>query len=408
MNRPATIAETVRLHVNVRAARSESAATFDDILPPAAFAAALREIAAWPSYRPTPLLRLPALARETGLRDLWLKNEGERFGLGSFKALGGSYAVFRLLAATVAARTGAAPGAGELAGGRHRALTGDITVATATDGNHGRSVAWGARTFGCRAVIYIHETVSKAREAAIAGLGAEVRRMPGTYDDSVRSLAADAATHGWHVISDTAYDGYTEVPRQVMAAYGTIGAEIASQLPPGTRPTHLFVQAGCGALASSLYAYLRRHWREACPRLVVVEPMAADCCYRSAAAGRPTRVPGQLRTVMAGLACGEVSILAWPILERGASAFLAVADEAAVDAMRRLAAGTDGDPSVVAGEAGIGGIAGLLAAARVPDIRRALGLDEQASVLTIVSEGDTDPDLYARLVGRPAAGVRAG
>ncbi len=407
MDQPAPMREPARLHLNHVSLEHGSGPAPDAVLAPEAFAAAIGEIATWPGYRATPLVHLPGLARAAGIGDLWVKNEGERFGLGSFKALGGAYAIFRLLVDRVATRTGRAPSAGELSGERFRDITGAVTVATATDGNHGRSVAWGARSFGCRAVIYIHETVSPTREAAIRALGAEVRRVPGTYDDSVRRLAADAGVHGWQVISDTAYEGYTGVPRTVMAGYGTIAAETMRQLPAGKRPTHLFLQAGCGGLAASVHAYLRQQWLDDCPRLVVVEPVAADCCYRSAVNGRPTRVEGDLRTFMAGLACGEVSILAWDILAEGASAFMAIPDEAAASAMRRLADRAGGDPGIVAGEAGVGGLAGLLAAAGDDAMRRALGLDASAAVLTVASEADTDPAIYARIVGRPAADVRA-
>ncbi len=278
-----------------------------------------------------------------------------------------------------------------------------ITVTCATDGNHGRSVAWGARMFGCACVIYIHETVSAARKAAIEGYGATVVRTPGTYDDSVRQAAADADRLGRFVVSDTSYEGYEDVPRDVMQGYAVMAEEALGQWA-GAPPTHLFVQAGVGGLAAAVGGHLWERLGPARPRLVVVEPEKAACLYLSARAGKPTVAEGALDTIMAGLACGEVSLLAWRILEAGADAFMTVPDSAAIRAMRLLA---DGTPPVVAGESAVGGLAGLLAGAADPASRAALGLDATSRVLLFGSEGDTDPALYAELVGRTAAAVRA-
>ena len=207
----------------------------------------------------------------------------------------------------------------------------------ATDGNHGRSVAWGAQTFGCRCVIYVHETVSEGRCRAIAAYGAEVRRVAGTYDDAVRRAAADAAAQGWTVVSDTSYEGYTDVPRDVMQGYSLMVEEALAQA--ATLPSHVFVQGGVGGLAAGVCSYLWERYGAARPRFVVVEPDKADCLYRSAVAGRPTPAEGALDTIMAGLACGEVSILAWRILEQGTDAFMTIGDDAAADCMRLLADG---------------------------------------------------------------------
>ncbi len=378
------------------------------VLNHAAFAEARAEITRWPGYAPTPLVALPGLARDLGLAQVWYKDESGRFGLGSFKALGGAYAVFRLLAREIERQTGRRPTSDDLVAGRHAAIAGGITVTCATDGNHGRSVAWGARTFGCRCVIYIHETVSEARRAAIAAFGADVVRTPGNYDDSVRRAAADADRNGWFVVSDTSYEGYLDVPRDVMQGYAVMADEAMTQLPagdlPADRPTHCFVQAGVGGLAAAICGHFWEHWGSGRPRFVVVEPDKAACLFASVEAGRPTVFAGALDTIMAGLACGEVSLLAWQVLDGGADAFMTVPDEAAVVAMRALAAGT---PPVVAGESAVGGLAGLMAAVGDADARRRLGLDASSRVLLFGSEGDTDPELYAELVGRPAAAVRA-
>ncbi len=405
----AAAAWPVRIAHNGRAAAADAAfpGRLDAILPAVGFDAALAEIGGWPGYAPTPLAALPGLARRLGLGAIWYKDEGRRFGLGSFKALGGAYAVLRHLAALVEARTGARPHTAELIDGRHRAITEAVTVATATDGNHGRSVAWGARMFGCRCIVYVHATVSEGRCAAIARFGAELRRIAGNYDESVRRCAADAAANGWQVISDTGYDGYMDVPKTVMQGYGVITRETAAQLPPGARPTHLFIQGGVGGLAAAVAAELWQRLGRDRPRVVVVEPDAADCLYRSAVAGTPTTVPGDLDTLMAGLAAGEVSRAAWPVLEAAASDFVTVPDAAAIAAMRLLAEGIGGDPRLVGGEAGVGGLAGLIAAAADPAACRALGLDPAARILLVGSEGDTDPALYREIVGRDGDAVRA-
>ena len=368
----------MQIFANPRARRAPfdpaAAGCFDQ----AGHLAARAAIASWPGYAPTPLRRLDALAAELGLRALYYKDEGGRFGLGSFKALGGAYAVAKLLAARRAADQSTA-----------------VVVSSATDGNHGRSVAWGARTFGCRAVIFIHAGVSENRRAAIAAYGAEVIRTAGDYDQSVRECAARSAQEGWFVISDTSYDGYMDVPRDVMQGYTMLAEEAIEQLPE--KPTHAFLQGGVGGLAAAVCARFARRGGEDRPRFVVVEPERADCLYQSAAAGRPARATGDLETVMAGLSCGEVSPLAWTALEQGADAFMTVPDEAAISAMRRLA--QDG---VVGGESGVAGLAGLIEAARAG----ALGLGRDSVGFVVGSEGDTDPELYARLVGRTAAEVR--
>jgi diaminopropionate ammonia-lyase len=377
------------------------------ILDPAGFRAAAQEIRGWPGYRQTNLLPLPGLAAALGLRAIWYKDESSRFGLGSFKALGGAYAVYRVLAAAVKEATGKEPSSAELMAGAHKDIVGAITIATATDGNHGRSVAWGAQLFGCRCIVYIHAEVSEGRCEAIAHYGAEVRRIEGNYDDSVHRVAADAKTHGWTIVSDTSYEGYKDVPRTVMEGYGLIGIETLDELPAEARPTHLFIQGGVGGLAAATTALLWQKLGGERPQVVVVEPDAADCLFQSAANGKPTKVEGDLDTIMAGLAAGEVSLLAWEILDLGANAFMTVPDDAAISAMRALAEGVGGDPPTVGGESGVGGLAGLFAAANDPKTAQTLSLGALSCVLIIGSEGDTDPVVYERLVGQSGAEIRA-
>jgi diaminopropionate ammonia-lyase len=403
-------ADGVRAYRNPRAAAVEAPYPGDSatILNDAGFTAAWREIRQWPGYAATPLVRLPALAKRVGVGEILYKDESSRFGLKSFKALGGAYAVYRHMAKTIAAaRDGTLVASRELLAGAYRDLSKAITVTCATDGNHGRSVAWGAERFGCRCVIFVHERVSAARREAIARYGAEVIVVPGNYDHSVRHAAAEAQKNGWTVISDTTYEGYRDIPIDVMHGYGVLAREVVAQIaqvakdaPP---PTHAIVQAGVGGLAAAVCAAFWIAWGERRPRLVVVEPSAADCYFESGQAGAPVVVGGELDTVMAGLACGEVSPLAWQIVDAGANAYAAIDDRFGLDAMRVLARPRGDDPIVVAGETGGCGLALLLAADGHANIRAALELDADSRVLLIGTEGDTDPELYRQIVGDAAA-----
>ncbi len=336
---------------------------------------AMRAIAAWPGYMPTPLVSLPALAARAGVASLHLKHEGHRFELKSFKALGGAYAVERLV---------------RLANDPSR-----LTFVCATDGNHGRSVAWGARRVGAKSIIYVHETVSEGRAAAIASFGAEVRREGRTYDDAVRAADKMARENGFPLVSDTSYPGYVNIPRDVMQGYSVIPIEIEAQ---GLTPTHVFVPGGVGGLAASVLAYRWERYGAGRPRMVVVEPERAACLLASARAGRVTAIGGDLETIMAGLSCGEPSLIAWDILGPGADAFCAITDTAAAEAMRCLAA-----HGQAIGESGAAGLAGLLALG--PEDRAAVGLDGSSRVLVYGTEGATDPEVYRQLVGREAEAV---
>jgi len=370
------------------------------------FANAFREIASWTGYAPTPLHELAGLARAAGVKRIWYKDEAGRFGLGSFKALGGAYAVLRLLINELERQGHPGASARDLLVGRFRDEVREMTVTCATDGNHGRSVAWGAQLFGCRAVIYIHATVSEGRRDAIAQYGAEVVRVAGNYDDAVRQAARDAAAEGRFVVSDTSYPGYTEVPRDVMQGYTVMVEEVLRQLPQEILPTHVFVQGGVGGLAAAVCAHFWLRCGRERPRLVVVEPDQAACLFESARHGKPTVVEGELDTVMAGLACGEVSLLAWEILDEGADAFLTIPDAAALDCMRLLADGVGEDRPLVAGESAVAGLAGLLLACASAETASLLGLGPESRILVFGSEGDTDPELYTRIVGRNAEAVR--
>lgn len=376
-----------------------------EILGADALALAQRELTQWQGYAVTPLHSLPALAQAMGVASVHYKDEGSRFGLGSFKALGGAYAVARLLCRELGAQLGRTLTTQDLLTPELRALCGGITVTCATDGNHGRSVAWGAQLFGCQCVIYIHATVSEGRKEAIAQYGAQVVRTAGNYDDAVRQADLDAKQYGRFVISDTSYPGYMDVPRDVMQGYQLMVEEAAQQLPE--RPTHIFVQAGVGGLAAAVCGYFWERDAGDRPIYVVVEPDKADCLTQSAKAGQLTAVTGDIDTLMAGLACGEVSHLAWEILEKGTDAFCVIPDDAAVAAMRLLAHPLGNDPVIVAGESAVAGVVAAIAASQSDAARQTLGLNADSRILFFGSEAATDPALYEQLVGESAEAVAA-
>ena len=353
------------------------------VLPSAGFRRAKAEISGWEGYAPTPLRDLPTWAASAGVASIRLKDEASRFGLGSFKALGGAYAVANLLRDALS-RMGVAPSAtsAELAGGRYRIATQAIVVTCATDGNHGRSVAWGASRFGCRCVIFVHKTVSQKRADAIAAFGAEIRRVQGTYDDAVRAAARQAEAGGWLLASDTSWPGYIEVPRDIMQGYRIMADEAADQWV-GAPPTHVFVQGGVGGVAAAVSAHMRLRFNPV-PKLIVVEPDRAACLLASAESGTLTAIAGDLDTAMAGLACGEPSLLAWEELSRSAMAFLAIPDESAVEAVQRLS-----EEDIEAGESGVAGLAGMILSAKDSRSRSILRLTPESRVLLFNTEGAT-------------------
>ncbi|MEX3958882.1 diaminopropionate ammonia-lyase [Trinickia sp. EG282A] len=355
----------------------------------------------------TPLRELPGLAAELGIGGLSLKDESMRSVLGSFKALGAPIALVRLIIRLWPDHD-VDPRA--LFQGRYRDLLTHFTVISATDGNHGKALAAAAQTLGCRCVIVLHANVSVEREAAIAAYGAEIVRIAGNYDESVEEAARLASVNGWHVVSDTSYDGYEDIPRDVMQGYGTVAAEVVSQSngrPDAPAFTHVFLQGGVGGLAAGLISYMWEFHGAHRPRFIVVEPQQADCLYQSALAGQPSRATGSVDSIMAGLACGETSPLAWKFLQPAVDEFMTIRDIDAIDAMRVLASGSEGDIPVVGGESGVAGLAGLAVLLRQPELASQAGLDRRSRVLVINTEGATAPAAYEELVGETAESVLA-
>ena len=359
---------------------------------------AVDQISRWPGYQPTPLHRLDKLATDIGVDTIWYKDESQRFHLKSFKALGGAYAVARQLQEKVEEVTGSKPTFDELLEKKYDDIISQVVISCATDGNHGRSVSWGCQMFGCQCIIYIHRDVSQGRQQAMEAFGATVKRITGNYDESVKQADADARSQGRIIVSDTSYEGYMEIPKDVALGYTVLLSESVEQMGRDI-PTHVFIQGGVGGLASAVCAYFWELWGEQRPRFIIVEPEQANCLQESARAGKPVVVEGDLDTLMAGLACGEVSALAWEVLASGANDFMTVNEEAVPLTMKLLAKGFNGDPSIEAGESAVAGLAALVSVCGDSKMRNRLGLDESSRVYILGTEGDTDAAVYERLIG---------
>lgn len=358
---------------------------------------AINEISQWPGYGETPLYLLENLAADIGVDKIYYKDESQRFHLKSFKALGGAYAVARQLQKRVADKTGKTPSIANLLARKHDDIVSQVVISCATDGNHGRSVSWGCQMFGCQCIIYIHRDVSEGRKQAMEAFDAQVIRITGNYDDSVKQADSEATKYGRTIVSDTSYPGYMDIPRDVALGYTVLLAESIEQMN-GDIPTHVFIQGGVGGLASAVCAYFWELWGEQRPRFIVVEPVEANCLQESARAGKPVVVEGDLDTLMAGLACGEVSALAWQILETGANDFLTINEEAVPATMQLLASGFNGDPEIEAGESAVAGLAALVTARNDTELAEQLGLDQSSRVYILGTEGATDPEMYQSLL----------
>ena len=396
------------LFANKRAVRASYPADLKSILSVAKACESRQWLASWNGIKPgpTPLYALEGLAQSLGVAQILLKDESVRSDLGSFKALGAPIALIHLIR-----RLWPDEGmdAQRLFTGAHESLLREFTVISATDGNHGKGLAAAARSIGCRCVIVLHANVRAEREKAIAAFDAEIVRVEGNYDESVAAAARLAKANGWHVVSDTSYDGYEEIPRDVMQGYGTIAAEVVEAVDARAAPsiTHVFLQGGVGGLAAAIVSYFWEVYEDKRPAVVIVEPRQADCLYQSAVQGTAAKASGSVDSVMAGLACGEASPLAWRFLESGADFFMTVEDEGAVQAMRRLAQGNATDPPIVSGESGAAGLAGLMHLMQDPALSHQAGLSRDSNVLLLNTEGATAPAIYRELVGESAESVVA-
>ena len=359
----------------------------------------------FPQYSVTPLARLDGMAKYLGLGGLFVKNESYRFGLNAFKVLGGSFAMGRYIAKEMG-RDVSEMTYDYLTGETFRKEFGQATFFTATDGNHGRGVAWAANKLGQKAVVHMPKGSSQPRFDNIAKEGAQVTIEEVNYDDCVRMAAAEAArTEHGVIVQDTAWEGYEEIPSWIMQGYGTMAGEAAEQLRQigVNRPTHVFVQAGVGSLAGAVVGYFTNLFPNDPPKFIIMEAQAADCLYQGAMAGdgSPRVVDGDLKTIMAGLACGEPNTISWDILRNHAAVFVSCPDWISAKGMRMLGAPVKGDPAVISGESGavgMGLLAAMLEGGEYQDLREAVGLDRHSQVLMFSTEGDTDPEKYRRVL----------
>lgn len=355
----------------------------------------------FPQYSETPLADLKGMAEYLGLDRVCVKDESYRFGLNAFKVLGGSYAIARYIGEETGKDISELPYS-VLTSQELRERFGTATFYSATDGNHGRGVAWAANKLHQKSVIIMPKGSTVTRLNHIKAENAEAWISEVNYDECVRQAAklAEKTEHGV-MVQDTAWEGYEKIPAWIMEGYGTMADEAGDQY--GERPTHIFVQAGVGSLAGAVVGYFANRYRENPPVMVVVEASAADCLYRGAAAGdgEIRIVDGDMDTIMAGLACGEPNITSWDILKNHVSCFISLEDCAAARGMRMLAAPLKGDKQVVSGESGAASFAALAAIMRkdeYKELREKLGLGKDSKVLCFSTEGDTDPERWKNIV----------
>jgi diaminopropionate ammonia-lyase len=357
--------------------------------------------ASFPRYRATPLVSLAKLAQSLGVAEIWIKDESYRFGLNAFKVLGATYAIACMIARKLGISENNLSFDAIYSGSGRETLAG-ITLVTATDGNHGRAVAWAAQTLGINAVVYMPRGSVRARVEAVNQHGAKVVVVRGNYDDAVRVAAEQAELNDWMLVQDSAWEGYEEIPIRITQGYLTILHEAFEQLR-GETPSHVFVQCGVGSLAASVQAYLVESFGSSRPICVVVEPKEAGCFYESMSIndGNPHKVSGDLKTIMAGLACGEPGLLGWKILRAYTDGFAICSDSVAIKGMRTLARPLPGDDPITSGESGAvttGLVATLLGEAKYREIVEALSLTRESRILLLSTEGDTDPEMYQKIV----------
>ena len=352
----------------------------------------------FPEYSPTPLVRLNALAKDLGVKGIFVKDESKRFGLNAFKVLGGSHAIGRRIARMLGVEFSALSCA-LMTSAETRAKLGGLTFITATDGNHGRGVAWTAQRLGQKSVVYMPRGTARERLENIRRLGATADITDMNYDDTVRYCSRLADENGWILVQDTSWPGYEEIPRWIMQGYTTMGLEIARQLD-GEKPTHIFLQAGVGAMAGAMAGFFADLCGDAPPVITVVEPHRANCFYRTAGAndGKLHAVGGDLNTIMAGLACGEPCPLAWELLRSTAANYASIPDWVAAEGMRLLGRPLPGDTAVCSGESGASAFGFAVEALRRRDLRESLRLDAHSRILCISTEGDTDRENCRRIL----------
>jgi len=357
----------------------------------------------FPEYEETPLAHLQGLAVELGLGDIFVKDESYRFGLNAFKVLGGSYAIGNYIAKRLGVDISELT-YDIITSPETKKKLGEITFITATDGNHGRGIAWTANRIGQKCVVYMPKGSAKERLENIRALGADATITDLKYDDAVRKAKKDGDRNGWVFVQDTAWDGYTEIPTWIMQGYTTLALEAYEQLNE-IRPTHIFLQAGVGAMSGAVAGFFADVYGDKAdaPTVTIVEPEEADCIYRTAKAndGKLYFVEGDMHTIMAGLACGEPCTIGWKVLHDHADNFARVPDCTAAEGMRVLGNPAGGDAKVVSGESGaapLGFVVDVMRRTELAELKKKLNLNENSKVLCISTEGDTDRENYLRIV----------
>ncbi len=336
---------------------------------------AYKVISNWEGYSPTPLELLNKLSSELGLKNIFYKDESKRFYLKSFKALGGAYAVEKI--------------------SQNKKK---ITVSTATAGNHGRSVAWGAKRLGLKCKIFISEFVSNSRAEAMRKFGAEVFRVKGNYDNSLKECIKNSKINGWEIVQDVAWKGYELVPKLTMAGYSVMMKEISDQLNKN-KITHIFLQAGVGGMAAAMIAGCARYL-DSTPNIIIVEPESADCVLKAVEKNKIVTIDVQKESLMGGMSCGEVSLVPWKIINKNSNYCITVPDDKISDTIKLLASSSFGDKKLIGGECATPGIISLIAACNNINLKEKLNLDKNSQVLLLGCEGDVDEELYQKLLNK--------
>jgi diaminopropionate ammonia-lyase len=334
---------------------------------------AIEVISSWKSYSPTPLIKLNKLDKELKLKNIYYKDEDKRFDLKSFKALGGAFAVYKIASEKK-----------------------NITVSTATAGNHGRSVAWGAQRLGLECKIFISENVSESRAAAMRDLGADVIRVEGNYDDSLKECIERSNKNKWEIVQDVSWEGYKEVPKLIMAGYTVMIKEILDEIDSNSI-THVFLQAGVGGMAAAMIAGFAKLSKNI-PKFIVIEPENADCVFKSIQNNKPTSIDIKKETVMGGMSCGEVSSIAWEILKNSTNYCMTIPDNAISTAVALLAESRFSDEKIIGGECAVPGLIALIGSFNNKEYLDKLGLNSESNVLLFGCEGLTDKAMYEKLL----------
>ncbi len=334
---------------------------------------AIDSITSWKNYSPTPLIRLNKLKNELNIGEIYYKDEDKRFDLKSFKALGGAFAVNKI-----------------------KNEKGEVVVATATAGNHGRSVAWGAQRLGLKCKIFISEFVSESRAQAMKSLGSEVIRVEGNYDDSLKECIKQSTKNNWEIVQDVSWEGYKETPRYIMAGYTIMVKEIMDQINVD-KITHVFLQAGVGGMAAAMIAGFAKFSKNI-PKFIIVEPKDANCVFKSIENHKPTTVKIKKETIMGGMSCGDVSTVAWEILKNSSNSCLTIPDDAISSVVAMLAEAKLSDEKIIAGECAVPGIIALISLFKNKEYINKLDLKSDSKILLFGCEGLTDKEMYKKLL----------